>query len=373
MNVGILSWIIDRQRTGVDNYLYGTVNEMIKMGKSNNITLIHHKKTDDDIYKHCREVLIPYLPLNLTCHLGMPYALMKSKVDLVHFPAHWHTQTSAFFLNRGVKKVLTIHDLIPLLYPESYPPNLARRWNTSLKMIVNHADHIIAVSQKTREDCVKHLNMSPDKITVIPNGYNPIYHPMDNRDEVRKYMKDKYNLNQYILFVGRVEARKNIIPVIRTLHEIKKSGLPHKLVIIGGMGWEHEKVLQEIEKLNLNDQVIFPGYISVEDLVRFYNAADLFVYLSFYEGFGLPPLEAMACGTPVITSNTSSLPEVVGDAGVMVDPLDEEALTSSMHQILCDERKRNKLRDKSILRAKDFSWHKTAKETWEVYEKVCRI
>lgn len=370
MNVGILSWIIDRQRTGVDNYLYGTLEEMIKQGKSESITLIHHKKSDDPVYQHCKDVLIPHIPLKLTCYLGMPYAVRKANVDVLHFPAHWHTQSSAFFLNRNVKKVLTIHDLIPLLYPDSYSRNLARRWNNSLKLIINRADHIIAVSEKTREDCIKYLKIPSDEITVIPNGFSKAFYPIPNIGEVKNYIKTTYNLDKYILFAGRVEARKNITTLINAFYELKKSGFNHKLVIIGGMGWQHEKVLLEIKKLNLQDEVVFPGYVPEDDLVKFYNAADLFVYPSLYEGFGLPPLEAMACGTPVITSNTSSLPEVVGDAGIMVDPLDTTALSDAMCKVLDDPGLQSKLRDNGIIQSKEFSWQKTAQKTWQIYEKV---
>lgn len=369
MNVGILSWIIDRQRTGVDNYLYGTLEEMIKQGKSQNITLIHHKKNDDPVYQRCKDVLIPHIPLNLTCYLGMPYAVSKANVDVVHFPAHWHTQSSSFFLNRNVKKILTIHDLIPLLYPESYSRNLARRWNTSLKLIINRADHLIAVSQKTKEDCIEYLNIPPENITVIPNGYSDAFHPI-NGEKVKKHIESTYNLDKYILFIGRVEARKNLTTLIKAFHKLKKSGLSHKLAIIGGMGWQHQEVLREIKRLDLQSEVVFPGYVPEEDLVKFYNAADLFVYPSLYEGFGLPPLEAMACGTPVVTSNTSSLPEVVGDAGIMVDPLDVDALADSMHRVLTEDALHENLRNMGIARAQEFSWEKTARKTWQIYEKV---
>jgi len=370
VNVGILSWIIDRQRTGVDNYLYGTLEKMIKMGKSENITLIHHKKSEDPVYQHCKDVLIPHVPLNLTCYIGMPYAVKKANVDVLHFPAHWHTQSLAFFLNRNVKKILTIHDLIPLLYPDSYSPNLARKWNTSLKLIVNRVDHVIAVSQKTRDDCIKYLKIPPENITVIPNGFNDAFQHLQNIEEVKKYIKTTYNLDDYILFAGRIEARKNLTTLIKAFYQLKKSGLNHKLAIIGGKGWKHEEVLHEIQRLNLQHEVIFPGYVPDEDLVKFYNAADLFVYPSLYEGFGLPPLEAMASGIPVITSNTSSLPEVVDDAGIMVDPLDVEALTEAMFKVLGDKNLQRKLAEKGLSRSKEFSWDKTAQKTWQVYEKV---
>jgi glycosyltransferase involved in cell wall biosynthesis len=149
--------------------------------------------------------------------------------------------------------------------------------------------------------------------------------------------------------------------------------LDYKLVNIGAMGWKHENVLEEIQKLNLQDDVIFPGYVPDDDLVKFYNAADLLVYPSLYEGFGLPPLEAMACGTPVITSNTSSLPEVVGDAGIMVDPVDIDALTESIYQVLNNPNLQEDMQKNGLERSKIFTWEKTAKETWKIYEMINEI
>ena len=140
--------------------------------------------------------------------------------------------------------------------------------------------------------------------------------------------------------------------------------------MVGGKGWKYTKIFDLIEELNLKNEVIFTDYVSDEYLVKIYNAADLFVYPSLYEGFGLPPLEAMACACPVITSNTSSLPEVVGDAGIMIDPNDVDSLTESMLKILTDNQLREEMSRKSLERAKMFSWKKTARETWKVYEDV---
>ena len=184
-------------------------------------------------------------------------------------------------------------------------------------------------------------------------------------------LKRRYNIDsQFILYVGNVESRKNVSLLIKSIYKLKKQGIKHKLVIIGARGFGFKQINELVIELKLSDEVIFTGYIPDEDLVKFYNAADLFVFPSLYEGFGLPPLEAMACGCPVIVSNTSSLPEVVGNAGILIDPHDFDALAEEMYQILTNNDLKQNLSKKSVTRAKLFSWEKTARETWKVYEKV---
>ncbi len=371
MNVGILSWIIDRQRTGVDNYLYDLLENMIKMGKSKEISLIHYKKIEDPVYTRTNDIIIPKMPLKLTNIIGMPKAIKSANIDILHVPAHFHTQIAPFFLNRNIKKILTIHDLIPLLFPKTYSRDTSFLWNSSLKLIKNRIDHVIAVSQKTKDDCIKYFDIPDEKVTIIPNAVNARYKPIKNIEEVKNNLKMSYKLTDpFILFTGRIEARKNVPVLIKALYKLKKMGLKHKLVVVGGRGWKYEETIGEIERLNLQESVIFPGYVPDEDLVKLYNAADLFVYPSLYEGFGLPPLEAMACGTPVITSNTSSLPEVVGNAGIMVNPKDVNGLAESMHRVLTDNVLKEDLSKKSLERSKKFSWEKSANETWKVYESI---
>lgn len=368
MNVGILSWSIDRPRTGVDNYLYSLLKEINKMGYSKNTALIHYKKNDENIYNDFNEILIPKIPF-LRNTIGMPLAVKNAEIDILHVPVHWTNQTTTFFVNRNVKKILTIHDLTPILFPETFPSYIARSWTFLLKMIKNRADFIIADSYSTLKDCVEHLNIPPNKIGVTQLAADSKYRLLN--ENVTYDLKRDYNIDfPFILYVGRIEARKNIITILKALYKIKKLGLNYKLVNVGPMGWKHEMVLQEVHKLNLQEDVIFPGYVPEDDLIKFYNAADLFVYPSLYEGFGLPPLEAMACGTPVITSNTSSLPEVVGDAGIMVDPMDINSLTEFMYNVLTDKNLQNKMIKKGLKRSKMFTWEKTAQKTWQIYENI---
>lgn len=371
MNVGILSWMIDRKRTGVNNYLYNLIKNMIINGKADEISLIHYERSDDPIYSQVNDIIIPEKPLKLTSALGIPQAVKNADIDILHIPVHWYNQVTPFVFNRKIKKVLTVHDLTPILFPEMHTRETNLTWRSSLKFIKNRTNVMICVSESTKNDCIKLLNIPEKRLRVIPLSADEQYKPLKNKNQIHEDLKQEYNIDfPFILFVGTLEKRKNVPTLLKSFYKLKKSNVDHKLVVVGGKGWKYTKIFDLIEELNLKNEVIFTDYVSDEDLVKLYNAADLFVYPSLYEGFGLPPLEAMACACPVITSNTSSLPEVVGDAGIMIDPNDVDSLTESMLKILTDNQLREEMSRKSLERAKMFSWKKTARETWKVYEDV---
>jgi glycosyltransferase involved in cell wall biosynthesis len=374
MNVGILSWMIDRKRTGVNNYLYNLIRNMIKNGKADEISLIHYKRSDDPIYSQVKDIIIPEMPLKLTSAIGIPQAVKNADIDILHVPVHWYNQITPFLFNREIKKVLTLHDLTPILFPEMHTRETNLTWKSSLNFIKNRTNIVICDSISTKNDCIKLLKIPEKRLKVVPLSADEQYKPIKNKEQINDELKLKYNIDYpFILFVGTLEKRKNVPTLIRSFYKLKKSKLNHKLVIVGGRGWKYTKIFDLIEELNLQKDVIFTDYVSDEYLVKLYNAADLFVYPSLYEGFGLPPLEAMACGCPVITSNTSSLPEVVGDAGIMIDPNDVDSLTDSMLKILTDNELREDMIIKSLERASTFSWKKTARETWDAYEEVLEL
>ena len=371
MNVGILSWMIDRKRTGVNNYLYNLIKNMIKNGKANEISLIHYERSDDPLYSQVNDILIPEKPLKLTSAIGIPQAVKNADIDILHVPVHWYNQITPFVFNREIKKVLTLHDLTPILFPEMHTRETNLTWKSSLKFIKNRTNIMICDSISTKNDCINLLNIQEKRLKVIPLAADEQYKPLKDKELVHDELKIEYNIDYpFILFVGTLEKRKNVPTLLKSFYKLKKSKLDHKLVIVGGKGWKYTKIFDLIAELNLQNDVIFTDYVSDEYLVKLYNAADLFVYPSLYEGFGLPPLEAMACGCPVITSNISSLPEVVGDAGIMIDPNDIDGLTAAMLKILTDNELREELSRKSLDRSKMFSWKKTANETWKVYEDV---
>lgn len=374
MNLGITSWSIDWERTGVNNYAYNLIKYLIKYGKSRDIFLFHYEKSQDAVYSKTNDVIIPKIPFKMTNLIGLPQAIKRARIDVLHMPIHWYTQITPFFLNLNVKKVLTIHDLTPILFPETHTRETSLLWNLTLKLIKNRIDVIVAISWNTKKDCLKHLGLSEKKIKVIHLGVDDKYKLKADKDKLRQELKRRYNLGSpFILYVGTLEKRKNISTLIKAFYKLKKEGIKHKLVIVGSKGWRYKDIFEAVKKLNLQKEVVFTGYVPEEDLVIFYNLADLFVYPSLYEGFGLPPLEAMACGCPVISSNTSSLPEIMGDAGIMVDPFDVNDLALQMYNVLNSDDLSEDLSSRGLNRAKMFTWERTAKDTWKIYEKLYKM
>ena len=231
------------------------------------------------------------------------------------------------------------------------------------------SDKIIADSEATARDLVRYYKVHESKIEVVLNAASEDYRPLPV--SVVNAVRTRYDLlNPFILFIGTIEPRKNI-PLLLRAYSLVLAQIPDlELVIVGKRGWNYSEVYDTLNTLGIEKKVRFPGYVPDEDLPALYNAASVFVYPSLYEGFGLPPLEAMQCGIPVITSNTSSLPEVVGSEGLMVDPRDHEHLARLIYQLLTDENFREKNCEYNLNRAKDFSWEKTARKTLEVYRQV---
>ncbi|AXI24805.1 glycosyl transferase family 1 [Methanofervidicoccus sp. A16] len=297
---------------------------------------------------------------------------LRKDTDLVHV---W-SQEEAFIINKfkfNTKTIVTCLDIIPILYKKNNGLIYASFIKYSLKGM-KKSDRIITISKHVKNDLVRHFSISEEKINVIYLGVNEHYKPIPE-NEIEK-IKYKYNLKfPFILYVGSEQPRKNFPTLIKAFYKLKtKYGFNNiKLVKAGNpqiSKYKRKHIMKLIDKLNLQKDIIFTGYVPEEDLPALYNAADLFVYPSIYEGFGLPPLEAMACGTPVITSNTSSLPEVVGDAGIMVDPYDVDGLSKAMYEVLTNDGLREELRKKGLERAKLFSWKECAEEHLKVYEEV---
>jgi len=269
---------------------------------------------------------------------------------------------------RRIKSVFTLHDLIFIFHPETHKP--LNRWFLTLMMprFLRAADAVIAVSECTKRDAIRFYGIPEEKITVIYEGVNPRFRPAS--PETIAAVRARYNLPEhFILYVGTIEPRKNLTALLEAFHYLLATH-DLRLVIVGKKGWLYEGFFRRLRELGLEDRVIFTGYVPDEDLPAIYSAADLFVFPSLYEGFGLPVLEAMACGVPVICSNTSSLPEVAGDAALLVDPADVWALAGAMEQALTDEHLRSELMAKGLERARWFTWEKAAAKTLEVYRGV---
>lgn len=290
----------------------------------------------------------------------IPQDRMFPRVDLFHATDHLLPRLA------GVKSVFTLHDLVFCFYPETH--KLLNRWFLTLMMprFLKAADAVIAVSEHTKKDAISMYGVHENKIKVIHEGVGASFHrrPADAVAAVRQ----RYSLpDRFILSVGTIEPRKNLTSLLEAYHALKNVGSELGLVIVGKKGWLYSDFFSRLHQLGLEDQVIFPGFVPDDDLPPLYSAADLFVFPSLYEGFGLPVLEAMACGTPVVTSNASSLPEVVGDAAVLVDPTDVQALICAMSAVLDNKELRGELRAKGPTQAAKFSWENAARETLAVY------
>lgn len=267
--------------------------------------------------------------------------------------------------------VTTIHDVSFKRFPKFF--RLMDRWilDWAVKTASKKAARIIAPSEFTKNELVSLYRIDPGKIAVTYEGVDEQFRPMD-RSVTHALVGEKYGLSSpFILTLGVIQPRKNLGRLLEGFAALKGNlESEHKLLIVGKYGWKEANLERRIAELGLAEDVVLTGYAPYEDLPALYNAADVFVYPSVYEGFGLPPLEAMACGTPVITGDSSSLPEVVGEAGVMVDPYDPDAFTEAMARVLSSESLRAEMSARGLAQAKKFSWDKMAQETLAVYRQV---
>lgn len=285
-------------------------------------------------------------------------------------------------VSRGVKRVVTFHDLSFEHFPEFFSRD-RRVWHSMMnpKKQAREADAIIAVSQSTKDDLVYLYGIDPDTISVIHSGISPVFRRIDVNDPKLRAVQEKYRLpNEFILYFGTIEPRKNIGGLIKAFSNLRKLNfrgfgsstsetLP-KLVIAGERGWLVDDVFRAANSSSFRDDILFTGFVDEDDKPYLYPLATLFVYPSFFEGFGFPVLEAMSCGVPVITSHTSSFPEVTGGAALMVDPYDVGEISHAMELLLHDKALRNRFIEKGYRRAGEFSWEKSAGETLRVFHSL---
>ncbi len=290
--------------------------------------------------------------------------IARHRLDVVHGPVN------ALPVAMRTPGVVTIHDLAFLRYPQSVPKG-RRAWLVgAIRHSARMADRIITVSQHTADDLVAWLGIDPGKVTAIPLAASPGVRRLTGA-ELRVF-RLKFELDRpQILAVGTLEPRKNLAMLLRAFAAIRDE-VPHRLVLVGPEGWLNDELHDTARELELGDRLLMTGFADDETLGGWYSSADLVAYPSRYEGFGLPLLEAMACGAPVLASDNSALPEVGGDAAVYVDPGDAGAWAAAMLDLLNDPERRSRLSDAGLARAAEFSWEATAEATWAVYREAAR-
>lgn len=357
--------------TGIGTYTDNVLSQLLNIDKEN----YYHIYWSGDDYerfsypnskivmtskKHHRFFQLNYMPGNL----------LKEKIDIYHVPQNGIGLSE----NTPCKKVITVHDLIPYIMPETVGKGYLLKFLKDVPTIIQFADAIITVSEWSKKDILKFFPIEENKVFVTPLAADLKYKPID-RQWCRYMLEKKMNIKKpFILYIGGFSPRKNVRSLIMAFSKVYKDlNKDYKLVIVGSLKDEGNCLKELCEKLGISSQVIFTGFVEEDLLPILYNAAELFVYPSFYEGFGLPPLEAMSCGTPVLSSNVSSIPEVVEDAGILIDPYDTSNLMESLAKILNNETLKDQLSTAGLRRASQYSWQKTAKETLKTYEQIIQL
>ena len=299
----------------------------------------------------------------------IPDMLAAKHIDLYHVPQNGIGLPAV----KNSLYIATIHDLIPYIMPETVGRGYLTKFISQMPQIISSIDMIITVSEWSKRDIMRVFDVPEDKIAVTYLAADDMFVPMDKSLAV-SFLKEKYDIDKnFILYLGGFSPRKNVKSILVAFSMIYKNlSLDYKVVIIGSSKDDHQFLNKLAQSLGIGDKVVFAGYVPYEDLPYFYNASDVFVYPSLYEGFGLPTLEAMCCGTPTITSNVSSLPEVIGDGALMINPFDTEELGKAMAQVLEDNSIKADLINRGFERSSNFNWRKTALETLKIYENVYR-
>jgi glycosyltransferase involved in cell wall biosynthesis len=289
------------------------------------------------------------------------------RADVAHFT------NGMLPLGTSAARVVTIHDMSLKLYPECHPPRRLLINRPLLGVAARVADAVVTVSHSARRDLLAVYNIPADRVMVVHEAAGPDFQPIADRAR-RTRIRMRYGLpERFALYVGAIEPRKNLRRLMEAFAQARRAGISHELVCVGPYGWSSRDLYEHIDSLGLRRVVHFTGYVPVEDLPVIYNLGEFFVFPSIYEGFGLPVIEAMACGLPVITANTSSLAEVAAGAGATVDPHDVDALTAAIRTLATDAERRRELSERGLARAQQFSWTRSAKEMLALYGRVAGV
>jgi glycosyltransferase involved in cell wall biosynthesis len=305
---------------------------------------------------------IPKNPIVRICGV-LPRLLAQKKPDVFHgqyvLPPFVKTST-----------VLAIHDLAHEHFPEFFHPVEAFRMKTLVRWSAKRASHIMTISEFSAADIARRFDLPRERITVAHLAASPDFHPRD-KAQSQEHLARKFGITApFILYVGRIQARKNLPRLVEAYARLRKQGLDAKLVMVGKKDWQSEQLLEKIKELGLQDSIIFPGFVPFDDLPIFYNAAEVFVFPSFFEGFGLPVVESMASGVPTITSFGSSLEEVAGDGALLIDPGDTDSITNAIGKVLGDLGLQRDLTERGLKRSKDFTTGNLAEKALAVYNSL---
>jgi glycosyltransferase involved in cell wall biosynthesis len=368
MRIGIDARLVHYRQAGISQYTLRLLDELAQIAPDDEFVVFQSRKHRQEIVDRPNferhSLWTP--PHHRLEQFLLPLELAVVELDVLHSPDFIPP------FRRKCKSVITIHDLNFLLYPHFLTPQSASYYG-QIDQAVRKCDHIIAVSESTKGDIVRLTGAPADKISVVYEAAHPAFRPLED-PAMLNGVKERLGIERdYVLFVSTIEPRKNVPTLLVAFKRLLDSyKAPVNLVLAGEKGWLFDEVFSLVDKFDLEGRVQFLGRVSPEDLLGLYNAAEMLVHPAFYEGFGLPPLEAMACGTPVVVSNTSALPEIVSDAALLVDPTDADSMAVAMWRVLSEESLRREMREKGLRRARQFSWKKAALQTLDIYHRQGR-
>lgn len=359
--IGVEAFNIKKQNTGIGYYTKSLVEELNKLENENE----YYTYINEDIKQSLSISNLKSYEVSSKAkeaiyrHFMMGNIAKKDKLDLYH--------GTSFYIPKGIKckSVVTVHDLSFLKYPETFTKSRILYGKMFIKDSVNRANKVIAVSKSTKNDIVNYYGIDESKVEVVYLGARDIFSEA-NQEEIIN-IKKKFSVDRYILSVGTLEPRKNLSSLLKAFNRISdKIDKDIKIVFVGKKGWLIGDLLEEARKIS--DRIVFTGYVTDEELKCLYSGAQLFAYPSIYEGFGLPVLEAMSCGANILTSNVSSLPEVIGNVGELINPLDVNEIAEGI--LKCLEKDKDAMKQCVIKRSQKFSWNKCAEDTNRLYENL---
>lgn len=377
MKIGFDITALSMPRTGIGQYQYNLLQTLFKIDQENSYHLYAFNLRDNGKYQDLKFEM-PHDNVSMKAH-NIPQRLITAWWLAVRYPYLEKItdecdlyQISEICQQPTKKKTVAfIHDLTTLHFPKYHLAKNKILYHFRFKNIKKYADAVLTNSQHTKKDIIEHLGIPENKIHVTYFGTHKRFRPIEDELKINEVLK-KYSIDySYICYVGTIEPRKNLINLLHAFKSLKnKKDIPHKLVLVGKDGWFFEEIYKTIGQLELENEVIRTGFAQDEDIPYLLNGADTFIYPSFYEGFGLPVLEALSCGVPTITSDVSSLPEVGGDAVKYVNPEDPVDIENKIFEFLHSESEREKFSARGLKQAEKFSWEKCAKKHLEVYSSL---
>src|SRR3990167_7427 len=357
------------KRVGSGKYAFELLKQFSKV-QEHDFLIYFKKKPLPDLPKESRNFKYAVFgPKKMWTQFALPIKLtFSSKLDVFFSLGHYGPRFSK------IPFVITVHDLSYLHFPDLFKKEDLYQLTNWTKYSIEKSSHVIAVSETTKDDIIKNYGVNPSKISAVYEGFDENRFKLQLKEKIAK-IKKRYKIRgDYLIFIGTLQPRKNIERLIEAFHKLVRNSKfeirNYKLIIVGRRGWLYDSILEKVKKINIEDKVTFTGYVSDSDLPALVSGADVYVLPSLWEGFGIPVIEAQACGTPAVVSNTSSLPEVVGNSAFLVDPENVNSIANGIKKVLTNEELRRDLIKRGYANVKRFSWQKCAEATLDTLERV---